>query len=297
MPPRIGRPARSEELRQEWTVQVEVEWKKQGRPGWRPVKKALPEVPTRVVQEEIRRLKGKARKAQRERVAGTRVSAEVVAREAIWAKDATHVGREGESALETQVVKDRGTLTVIPVKTGPAASGKDIVESLKALKEKRGLPLVLSTDNGSCYVNEEVEAFLRDEKVVHLKSLPRTPEHNSSAEVAIRELKETCEVGKGTRWEGKNASTVMESGAQILNENRLRGSKGYKTSSCLDKEMPVAYLKVDRAVFYEECVQRQAEARAGAANRRQERMREREAIWETLEKYGLVKRTRGVSQH
>ena len=293
--PKMGRPPRAEEQCLEWQVLVREEWERQGKPGWRPVSNALSDVPVRLVQETLRELKLERRKSNAKRIEGTRVSAKVLAREAMWALDGAHVGRSGEDALEAQVVKDRATLTVIPALVGPAANGDKIVEMLKELKETRGLPLVLSTDNGPNYVCEKLEAYLQEEKVVHMLSLPRTPQHNGSGEIAIRELKEVAQAGKGVRWSKEEASVALETGACTLNEKRARGTKGYKTSSRLDEEVPVAYLEVERAVFYERCVQRQNEACAGAVTWREGRMKEREAIWETLEEFKLVIRTRGVA--
>jgi transposase InsO family protein len=291
--PKMGRPSRPEEQCQEWRSLVREEWERQGKPGWRPVSHALGAVPVRLVQETLRELKMERRKTNAERIQSSRVSAKVLAREAVWALDGSHVGRSEDEALEAQVVKDRGTLTVIPAQVGPAADGDKIVQMLKGLKEKRGLPLVLSTDNGPNYICEKVEAYLREEKVVHMLSLPRTPQHNGSGEVAIRELKEVSQAGKGVQWPEEEACAALKMAACTLNEKRARGTKGYKTSSCLDEEVPVAYLKVERAVFYERCVQRQTKARAEALTWREGRMKDREAIWETLEEFELVVRTRG----
>lgn len=295
--PRMGRPPCPEEKRLGARKLIAEEWEKQGHPGWRPIAGVLPDMPVRLVQETVRELKLSGRTGERRRQSAGRVSAVVLAREAVWALDGTHLGRANGKAVEAQVVKDRGSLTVMPVRVGASASGGDVVKALDKLKKERGLPLVLSTDNGPNYCSEEVEIYLRKEKVVHMRSLPRTPQHNGAIEVAIRELKELSGAGKGMCWDAEEAREALVKAARKINEGRARGSKRGKTSLCLDGELAVAYLEVDRAVFYEECVQRQIEARAVAANWKAGRMREREAVWRTLEEFGLVKRTRGGRQH
>jgi transposase InsO family protein len=280
-PPLVGRPRISPERCEQIKKAVNLEMARQGNPGWRAISNALPECPIRLVQRYVAEVKLRRRRASRKRIADRRISTEVLAREAIWTMDGTHLGRENGKAIEAQVIKDRGSLAYRAIRTGAPSDAMGVVRVLEAAGEP---PLVLSSDNGSIYLDHRTQAWLRANKVVHLKSLPRTPQHNGAAEIGIREVKELA----GSR-------ATLESAARLLNNCRHRGSRGYKTPAVLDAEMAVAYHKVDRAVFYEKCMERLSELERRPMKWRDRRMSEREVIFATLEEYGLIKRTGGVA--
>ena len=84
----------------------------------------------------------------------------------------------------------------------------------------------------------------------------------------------------------------MEKARVLLNKNHVRRSKGLKTADELDERLP-SVAGVDRTAFYQKCRNRMQQAVASAKTIRAGRMAEREAIFETLEEYGLIQRTRG----
>ncbi len=272
--PRIG-PAKCEEIKQ----RVASEMARQGNPGWRAIANALPGASVRLVQKNVAEIKLKRRIAERKRIEQQRKSTEVLAREAIWVMDGTFLERNQGEAAEAQVIKDRGSLAYRAIRTGGTSDAPGVIRTLEASGE---LPLVLGTDRGSIYCDQRTKAWLKENKVVHLLSLPRTPQHNGAAEAGIREAKALCE-----------APSELISAASLLNNNRHRASKGYKTSAVLDAELPVAYHKVDRAMFYEKCTARLSEVATRPIKWRERRMQEREVIYATLEEYGLIKRTGG----
>ena len=137
--------------------------------------------------------------------------------------------------------------------TGATATGNEIVHGLELLKKERGLPLVWMTDNGAAYCNKEVREYMKREKVVHVRSLPRTPQHNGAAEVMMREIKTDSMLGKKTVLScEKDAHARVVNSALKINKNRRRMSLSFKCSDEVDDEMRVNGKKVDRALFYEE---------------------------------------------
>jgi hypothetical protein len=180
--------------------------------------------------------------------------------------------------------------------TGPSPTGADVINILDKLKEARGLPLAIGTDNGSPFVSTDAEAYLRSEKVIHLRSLPRTPQHNGAAEVGIGEIKRCAQLCSAATLTVAAAHAHVVNAAMLLNKNRLRASKGFKTAAELDEEMIVGYHQVDRDVFYNECCERLSEVRKKGLRPRAERMAEREVIYGMLEKYKLIRRYRGDGQ-
>ena len=157
----------------------------------------------------------------------------------------------------------------------------------------RGLPLVIASDNLSSCCGRLVEAYLEYDQVIHLKSLPHTPQHNGAAECHIRELREATGLRKGVLLDGVRQPMDRLLRAVDRLDGRLRASKGYKTAVELDAMLPVGYNVVGRTRFYEEACRRMKRAVQGARTWRAARMLEREAIYDALESCGLVVRVGG----
>lgn len=282
--PKIGRPSASPEAKSEAEVLVRQEMRRQGNPGWRPISRVLPWLPVRLVQEFVATVKRERRKQVAQERKSARTSIEVTAREAIWTIDGTQTKRSQKSKQYNQVIKDRGSLAYRAVLSGAPAKADDITG---LLEEMPVLPLVIASDNDRIYCGENTSRWLKENKVVHLKSLPRTPQHNGAMEIAMREIKEAAE--ENGFIEPRNLVKM----AKQINEFKPRATRGYKTSTVLDGEMPVAYSKVERAEFYEKCTARLRKVETSPMEWREKRMAEREIIYATLEEYGLIKRTGG----
>lgn len=290
---KVGRPSYTIEQRRYAMWKVAREIKKQGYAGWRPIDAALDDVPTRLVQFYVRIFKAREKKRVLARKIENQKSVTVLLKNAYWTEDGTHLGRMNDKGIESQVMKDRGSLKTIGIKTGTAAKAEDVIALFESVKKVRGLPFVIGTDNGSAYCNELVREYLKNEKVIHLLSLPRTPEHNGSAENGIKELKIEAALGKGMRLE-----SISESHAQLVRaagkiNQRLRGSKKFKSANELDDMLIEANSVIDRDVFYEECEQSISALCERNLKDRELRMMEREMIFMVLEKHGAIKQRRG----
>jgi transposase InsO family protein len=293
---RMGRPATSPSKRFQARLKVARALREQGfSAGWRPVlAKVGSEVSTRLVQESLRKLKKRHRIKLAKRFASRRVHVEVLSPNVIWAQDATHLGRMGRKAVQAEVIKDRATLGYTALAVGPAAKADEILWMLRATKEQEGLPLVWATDNGSAYRDKRVEDFLKQEKVVHLLSRPRLPQDNAAAEKGIQELKVEAKLGRGTCLAGtQEAVQKLAYSREILNTGRLRASKGYRTAEQLKASLPSWEEKISRGAFYERACEAKEKGVKGGGTKRQKRQAEREAVYETLEQFQLITRTRG----
>jgi len=192
------------------------------------------------------------------------------------------------------VIKDRATLGYPAVVVGPVAKAQEILWILQVAKQEKSLPLVWATDNGAAYRDQGVEDFLRREKVVHLLSRPRLPQDNGAAEKGIQELKESAELGKGSKLGClEEAARKTALSLDVLSHHRLRGSKGYRTSQELEAQLPPWHEKVEREVFFEQACKGMEKAVKGGGTKREIRQAERQAVYETLEKFQLITRTRG----
>lgn len=284
--PAIGRPRATTQRKLEVEAHVRAEMKRQGNPGWRPISKALPWLPVRLIQASVAKVKRERRKEMHLTVRETRVAVRVNAREAIWTIDGTQTKSAPRSRQFNQVIKDRGSLAYRAILSGEPSKAVDITG---LLEEMPSLPLVLASDNDKIYCGKHTTEWLEANQIVHLKSLPRTPQHNGAMEIAMRELKEAA------LENGLTDPPKLAEAAKQINESRLRGSRDYKTSTVLDAELPMAYSKVSREEFYEKCMKRLRQVALSPMEWREKRMAEREIIYATLEEYGLIKRTGGES--
>jgi transposase InsO family protein len=165
---------------------------------------------------------------------------------------------------------------------------------LKALEARGRLPLVWSTDNGSCYCSADVEAWLAERRVVHLRSLPHTPQHNAWVERCHGELKAESGLGRGVVLESvQEAETRLLAARERLDGHRLRSRLGARTAVDVDSTLESWEGAVDRRSFYAAVCSAREQAVLGVIGARARRRAEREAVFTTLELYGLVTRTRG----
>jgi transposase InsO family protein len=291
----LGRPAVSPSRRFQARLKVARELRKQGWVGWRPVLAMVrSSVSTRLVQKSVSELKKRHAQRRQKWLLSRREHVDVLSPNVIWAQDATHLGRIGRTAVQAEVVKDRATLGYVEVAVGPVARAEEVLWMLEGQKRGQGLPLVWATDNGSPYRDHRVADFLRREKVVHLFSRPRLPQDNAAAEKGIRELKEEARLGKGVKLSNmEEAAQKLASSWEILDNRRPRGSKGYRTAAELEALLPCWNEKVERGVFFEQACEAKEKAVKGGGTAREKRQAERQAVYETLEKFQLITRTRG----
>jgi transposase InsO family protein len=289
-----GRPQIEAAIHQKTMWLVGRELRKQKYSGWRSIKEVLGDaVPISLLQLYVAKFKARRNKRQLQRIEKHRISVAVLVKNVLWVQDGIISGKSCPEPLDAQIIKDRGSLITVSVKTGSPATGEAVVARLEELKESRGLPFVWGSDNGPCNIAAVTKAFLQKEKIIHLLSLPYTPQHNGGAEIAIREIKHVAELDATVWSQGKFVVQArLEKAAYQLNHGRLRGSKGYKTAYELDETLPGAYNNV-RAHFFETCCSRIKQSVAGAKNALAARMAEREAIFGTLEVFGFIKRMRG----
>jgi hypothetical protein len=250
--------------------------------------------PLRLVRWATKRLKARKRKRRRQHRARARISVHVQQKNVLWSMDGTHLGRDGRAAIEAQIAKDVAPLLVVGTQVGLAANAEDLVKFLANVKACRGtLPLVISSDNGSANISKLLAQYLERERVVHLKTCVRTPQQNGWVERANRELKEDSGLGKGVQVTPLLAATRLEESRRRLDSKRRRRSRRFKTAVECDLTMPGWYDVVSRECFHETACRAIEEATRGQGTAREKRVREREAIFATLERFELIKRTRG----
>ena len=291
--PRLGREVTEHALR---AVTVAME-----NPVPRPIgepalKRQHAEIPTRALRNALKLVKAERRVRAREHAEDNRVHVEVTKANALWGLDATHVGRTDDGrAVEAEITRDIATGTWLTARIGRKANAVEVLTHLESLHDEHGaLPLVLQTDNGSAYTSEMVGRWLKAHKVIHLRSLQRTPKHNPVVERGNRTLKGRARVGKGHVVHDMTVVTDTIEQARIgLNATLRQRTRNDLTPDELGYTMPRATDHVSRDDFYVTCVERVRAATEHARSSRQRRKAEREAIYQTMEDFRLIKRTRG----
>lgn len=316
--PPMGRPLRPEEEWSRAVWRVARAWQALGWSSGRPSVQAWLRARGQVISDgivrellaELKRRRTLARARKRE---AERVHVRVRARDAAWSGDGTQLGRDERGAkIVAQGLKDVATTRVLALSLGGPPCAQDTLAQLEAAERERGtLPHVVVFDNGPEYRNQLVMSWLAERKVTVLWNVPHTPEHNAWAECLNGELKEELRArgelpergADPSQWHGSLCEAGVPSmrahfercvpRAQAVLNARTRPSRGGLTAGQLDRIRPRAEDLVQRARFYETACTAIEAAVQGIDDARARRRAEREAILCTLERFGLVTRTRG----
>lgn len=254
------------------------EWHRQGYPGSRPVIKALPMLRVRVVREVISELKMRRKKRADKMKLQVRSSVQVKQAGSVLTMD----GASLRKGIDYIVHRDRGSLSVKATKCDGHLSSLDTLGVLNNLDIQNRLPFVLCTDNGSPFCADVVEDFLGKKYIVHLKNLPRVPQHNGSCENAVKEFKELLVYKSNT-----------ESTVKTLNENRKRSKLNWQTSQQFEEKNLISCTEETRRIFFLETKQRIEKALVGINSAYKRRKIEREEILKMMQDFSLISITRG----
>lgn len=297
-----GHPAHSAAARARALAECERVWGElpRGHDGWRSVSAVLEregvQVAVRLVQASMRELKRCARERERERIEERRVHVEVLARDALWTLDQTHVLRDADGELKALAVRESMVPRTLGLSIGPPACGRDVVRLLKRTAEERGgWPFVIQVDNGRENKNAEVEECLREVRVIALWNEPHTPQHNPRGERGFCDLKmaSDLDVPLLAAITRKDACARLLHAWARLDRDTPRYALHGLTPVELDRIAPRAEDLANRDRFYAEvCLELERIALEPNSARARCKLA-REAIWRALERHSLVNRTRG----
>jgi len=298
LPAPVGRPPLSEEVVAAARAAVLLELERQGwkageEPVWRGLERRFSRSLVRRCLRELKADRKKRARVVRER---ERLSVEVRYRDAVWSIDATHLGRDAWGrAVEGEVLREGASGRTIGLSIGPKSTARDVLRLLEqTARERGGAPLVLVTDNAGAYTAKLVQEWLRAHQVVHLKSLPRTPQHNAAAEHGIGELVYDSEVRElpGILRQETALAALLHS-LQRLDHGRLRATRAWRTAVQADDETPSWNVVAERGRFYATACCAMKQAVIHSTGGRAARRAERNAILLSLQDFKLIRWTRG----
>ena len=293
-----GRPRIAPAERERVRALVFGELEEQGwTTGWRGVLDALAkhEVSTMLVQQETKARKRERKAAEQVAYDRERKGHDVLARDAVWAQDATFVARaEEDEAVWAEVARDRASLATLLGKVGAAATGEDVVAGLERARQERGdLPLVWQSDRGSANRSQTVTHYLDHNLVIHLCSRVHRPTDNPAAEHANGEVQAESGLGEGAVVRNAaEAEETLHAACRRLHARR-RASRGYRTSAQLDQELPRACTLVSRERFHREARTAMQRAVRGLTDEDERCKAEQDAVWRTLERHGIERPRKG----
>ena len=280
-----------------------------GHDGWRTLwlvaRRAGLELGPRLVQRVVNCIKAKQAARERRRDEAQRVSVHVLARDALWACDESHLGRDNVGEVRGLAVRDACTSSTPWSSVGPPATDDELVRALERTADVRGgWPLVASFDNGRANLSQAVRELLERHQVIALVNLPHTPQHNAFVERAWGELKCAAELDEPAlrAAERRQEAPVLNTRGNL--EVRLEASRqalqhvprvrlGGFTSEEIDSLSVRADDRVCRARFYADACAALDRVAHYTLKARARRRAERESILSTLEAHGLVVRTQG----
>jgi transposase InsO family protein len=291
---RQGRPPATRAQRRE--VKALVAWliKKQGWMGWRILALSFPDVPTRLLQWALADLKARKRRQERKERENNRVHYHYTTQGVIGAQDTAHVAQWKRGRIFAELLVDPATTCGEGTGNGSKPTADSVVGYLSHLEEEDRLFLVHQTDNDPAQCSFKAEQWRKAHKVIHLRSRPHTPQDNPAVESFIGEVKHSY-FTLGRENICQSPAEGVSDASQIadrLNTYRKRLFKGGKTADQLTAEMPGWNISVTREVFYQAACEAIENATRGLKGR-EARTAERQAIFQTLERFGFLIRSRG----
>lgn len=294
-PRKRGRPSHSRfELDQARPRILEVLKVFKFRAGKGTVKILLPDLPLRVINILLRVLKAEHRSEEALFRKKNRIHVRVMAKDVIRVQDSTHVGSANGRRAWAELAKDAATCEAHAFGNGRPLKAEAMLAHLRDLKKKGELSfLVLATDNGSPYKDKRVQEWCRKNEVVQLFSRPHTPQDNGRAERAICEGKYLASLGKGIRLSSAQEGVqALDRALHTLNLFWPRQSRSSLTAEQLKGVLPGWSEKTTRSRFFN-AAQLEIESSTAGLKGKALRRETREAIFRTLERFGLILRTRG----
>jgi hypothetical protein len=273
------------------------EVRRQGRrAGWRPVLEVLAGAArVSVVQRYVPALKRQRAQHRRRVREARRLHIHVHQENALWSMDAAQMGRDPSGPVRAEIVRDVGGRCTPALVVAKSITHASVIAAIEQARSHKGeLALVVASDNGPENVNHDVARYLHEQRVIHLRSLPRIPQHNPWAEHTIGELRGETEIASDTKVDGvPDVERRLHAAVHRLDHERWRPARAPPSTDGGDKIGAQRYTPEERERLYCAAGAAVEQATRDSKSERERRKAEREAILATLEMFGVITRTWG----
>jgi hypothetical protein len=120
----------------------------------------------------------------------------------VWAIDLAEppgpVEGGGRTILAVRDLASRYTIAWVAL---PRGTAQEVSRAMKGLFQRHSAPLVIKSDNGSCFVASTFRTLLARHGVVHLRSPRAWPQYNGACEAGIGVLRALTDTAAATRGE------------------------------------------------------------------------------------------------
>ncbi len=172
-------------------------------------------------------------KHRRKRVSAGRVVAPPATKpNARWAMDFMTDSLYAGRCFRMLTLVDTATRECPAIEVGQSLTGQRVVAVLNRLKVTRGLPHVISVDNGPEFISKALDAWAHDHGVHLAFSRPGTPTDNPYIEAFHGRLREAC---LDQHWLAslEDGRRIIEGWRQDYNNERPYGALGNRTPAAV----------------------------------------------------------------
>ncbi len=255
------------------------------------------EYPTSLMQRAVCARKRARTHAHGMALEDQRVHLELLRMNAVWTIDATHIDRtEDGTAIHVEVLSDVASGTILAAVVGPPSTDLQVAALLEDAIAEHGAAFVLQSDKSGENRGPKVKAVLDHHLITHLRNVPQTPKHNAVGERANGLLKETLGIRKRDpprRLPIRVWQTRIDHVCHWMNTAFRRQSRGGKTPQDFHDALHTWYPALSREDFYAAARSAVEHAAKSHSDPCEPRNAERAAIIETMESFGILRRTRG----
>lgn len=146
----------------------------------------------------------------------------------VWSFDFKYDVTENGRQLKFLVVIDEFTRRCLEIRVGRSCKSTDVIETLKLLFRKHGLPAFIRSDNGPEFTAKAVADFLKQLPTESAFIEPGSPWQNGYCESFISQLSD--ELINGTLFRSLlEAQVLAEDYRDFYNEERLHGALDYRS--------------------------------------------------------------------
>ncbi len=134
------------------------------------------------------------RKARKRRILGqsTHLAHQATRPDQVWSWDFIHDQSIDARSLRCLVVVDEFTRECLAIECGRSMTSQQVIRVLKDLKEKRGVPEFIRSDNGPEFVAKSLRGWMKSELIGSHYIEPGSPWQNACAESFNSIFRATC---------------------------------------------------------------------------------------------------------